>query len=97
MTPQTERDWAKLIARSAVHPDHGGDVNAFLVLQEQREAWRAAQPKLCAFCGVKPVRPGRPIPSRPNRYCSVHCSTRGRAEARRKRLIGKREYRKVTA
>jgi hypothetical protein len=81
MTPQTDRAWAKALA--AVHPDVGGDVAVFLAIQKQREAWSKARPHLCAFCRVRPVPTRKATASNPNRYCSVHCSARARAEARK--------------
>jgi hypothetical protein len=80
MTPQTDREWAKLIARSVVHPDVGGDIEAFLRLQEQREAWRQQQPRRCRRFGCHGV--AKP---RARWYCSNRCHLQTLGDARRKR------------
>jgi hypothetical protein len=79
MTPQTDREWAKLIA--VVHPDAGGDVEAFLRLQAQREAWRRRQPRRCRRFGCHGVvKPGA------RWYCGNRCHLQTLGDARRKRL-----------
>lgn len=87
MTPQTSREWAKLIARSGAHPDVGGDVEAFLALRDQRERWEATH-YVCtrAQCGRTYVPR---IPQQ--RFCSQACVKAAVSERTRRRLTGERQ------
>lgn len=79
MTPQTSRAWAKALA--AVHPDAGGDAEAFIALKAQRAAWDRSRPRACRWClGAMPKNTRAAI------YCRKWCAIQALGQSRKARL-----------
>jgi hypothetical protein len=66
VSAQTEAEWRQAMA--SVHPDAGGDMEQFIALNNARDEWRKAQPRICRQCGVKPLH------ARQDNYCGKHCT-----------------------
>jgi hypothetical protein len=83
MTPQTEAEWKQAIF--AAGPDRGGDTEAFRCLLDARQVWRAQQPRLCQWCGVRPIPARNDDRRRPlGRFCGQTCANRATNSVKRK-------------